>query len=193
MLLQRRRDRVHPMRRAEEIFETASWHNILDPHRNHRNAAIHRAFDFTRNVTGLISARGQHDHHRLRAVDSFDNGARPIGAGPNVPRCAPTTQPATFQMRDYCVRGNFVLGRVTNENIVAHRHGGYPRPPRNPRMGSNQGNPGANLAHFNHELTRMNTNHQMIFLRPGSTGRWPVGAGCQPARTFQGTNLGKPR
>jgi len=36
----------------------------------------------------------------------------------------------------------------------------------------------------NHELTRMNTNHQMIFLRPGSTGRWPVGAGCQPARTF---------
>src|SRR5882724_3130515 len=55
----------------------------------------------------------------------------------------------------------------------------------------------------NHELTslhmitarqaRMNTNHQMIFRRPGSTGRWPVGAGCQPARTFQETNQGKPR
>src|SRR5436190_16656566 len=26
----------------------------------------------------------------------------------------------------------------------------------------------------NHESTRMNTNHQMIFLRPGSTGRWPL-------------------
>ena len=35
----------------------------------------------------------------------------------------------------------------------------------------------------NHESTRMNTNHKSIGVRPGSTGRWPVGDSCQLSRT----------
>ena len=42
------------------------------------------------------------------------------------------------------------------------------------------------LAQSNHELTRMNTNSNIL----ASTGCQPVGFGCQPKRTFTGPNHG---
>ena len=73
MLLERRRESVKPVLRADEIFQRLARRDVLDADGHNRQALMHGALDLALDLWRRIGVAGKHQHHHPRAVDRADD------------------------------------------------------------------------------------------------------------------------
>jgi hypothetical protein len=77
MLLERRREGVEPMRRADEIFERITRRDILDAKGNDRNGFVDGALDLAFDLWGRIRVAGNSTITRAPFMAPMIDAAQP--------------------------------------------------------------------------------------------------------------------
>ena len=120
MFAERLRKRIQPMRAGDEILERFCRLNVFDPEGNGVNPFVHRAFDFSLYLGRPVGAGGENQDHDPAGFDRINDRFAPIRARYDVTRGYPAPNAFRLELGDESIGYRFVLGGMTNKNIVGH-------------------------------------------------------------------------
>src|SRR4029450_1683038 len=109
MILERRGERIEPMRHAHEVLERRRHRHVFDAEWNDRQSTVHGALDFALYLWGVVRLCRVHEHHQPTGVDGIDDGAAPVHTWQYVPGSDPAADPVVFECRAYGIGGWFVV------------------------------------------------------------------------------------
>ena len=115
-----RRERVHPVLRAEEKFQALRRPHILDAKRQDDELFVHRSLNLAPHLGRIVAARGQHQDHRACQRYGVDDLCRPIRCGRDVARRDPTANPLRFEPRHHLEGALAIRLRVADEYVSLH-------------------------------------------------------------------------
>jgi hypothetical protein len=77
--LERRREGIQPMLRAQKIFEALRGHHGLDAKRQDPHLLVHGTLHLAAHLRRLIAARREHEDHDPRGRNGVDDLRCPVG------------------------------------------------------------------------------------------------------------------
>jgi len=127
MAFDRRRDCIEPVHRGHEVRERLGRVDVLDPHRNERDAGRDGAFDLAADLPGIVCAGREDQQHHAALVDRLDDGRAPLIARRDVAGRDPASDAVALEHRTGSIGRRLVDMRVADEDVVSHS--------RSPRCG----------------------------------------------------------
>jgi len=120
MILQRRRNRVEPVRATQVVFEIVTWRDGIDAELDNVQARVRGQLHFPQDLLGVVRMLGKNENKRAALLDGASDFAGIRTARHDIARRDPASDAGTLQRRANGIRYRAIVARVGNENIVRH-------------------------------------------------------------------------